>query len=149
MKKLSLVLMSVLILCATAVKANTVCPKEFSLTNEQVLKMDEFTTQRMADIKKIEDEIKAKYEEIIVVKNTKIAERFQQEKIAQLNKEIKALKKELAKADKKYEKDFIKTYNSILTKEQAKTMKLKKQIKIFNRPCTLPAYPDNIKKERG
>ena len=149
MKNLSLILLAVFMLTIASVQAKTNCVSEISLTSEQVSIMDDFTSKRIAEIKKIEDEIKGKYDEITVVKNTKIAERFQQEKISNLNKDIKALKKDLAKADKKYEKDFIKTYNSILTKEQAKTMKLKKQLKIFNRPCTLPAYPDNIKKERG
>ena len=148
MKKI-LLLSVILVLTAINIYSSKVYSSEMSLTNAQVVKMDEFMSKRLSEIKKIEDEIQAKKDEIVVVKNTKIAERFQQEKIAVLNKDIKVLENNLRKAEKKYQKDYMKTYNSLLTKEQAKTMKLKKKFILFDKPCTLPSFPDNIKKERN
>lgn len=148
MKKITL-LFALLLVCGLTVKVNTADAKDIRLTEEQVQRFDEFRAERLAEIQKIEDEITAKQAEIVVVKNTKIAERFQQEKIKVLNKDIKKLEKQLKKAEDKFQKDFITTYNSMLTKEQAKTMKLKKRFFIFDKPCTLPSYPDDIKKERN
>ena len=149
MKKIIFMIFAIFVLTVSTFQLEIAYSSDTALTNEQVLKMDEFMSTRLSKIKNIEDEIQSKKDEITVVKNTKIAERFQQEKIAILNKDIKSLEKELKKAEKKYQKDYIKTYNSLLTKEQSKTMRLKKKIILFDKPCTLPAYPDNIKKERN
>jgi hypothetical protein len=149
MKKLSIALITVVMLFSFAIKSEAFSNTEQSLTKEQVLIMDNFVSEKMKDIMTIKNQIKDKKHEIEVVKRTKITEKFQQEKIAKLNKDIDKLNKNLKKAEKKYQNDYIKKYNSILTKEQAKTMKLKNKIILKDRPCTLPAYYDNIKKERG
>jgi Spy/CpxP family protein refolding chaperone len=92
--------------------------KEFeqrlNLTNKQKEKAKLIHQQGREQIKPIMMQIEVKRQEIETVKLTRISEKMQQERIAQLNSEIKELEKQAQEVRKKNSQEFEK----ILTKKQ-------------------------------
>ncbi len=115
--------------------------KRLGLTEEQKIKAKEIRIKGHEKLKPIFDQIKAKKQEIEVVKMTRIAKQFQDEKIAKINKEIKVLQKKAHDIRKENMKEF----ESILTRAQKRTLKQMKkegrQRYHANHPCHKPMMP--------
>ena len=74
-------------------------------------------------MKPVIDEIKAKKQEAKMIKLSRMAVQMQEEKLAEIDKELKVLEKKAHEIRKQNMKDF----ESILTREQRKILKQMKQ----------------------
>ena len=98
--------------------------KKLGLTEEQKEKARELRMKGHDEIKPIIDQIKAKKQEANAVMRSRIAVEDQEKKLAEIKKEIQALKKEAKDIRIKNMKEF----ESILTDDQKKTLaKMKKE----------------------
>ena len=97
--------------------------KKLGLTEEQKVQARELRKQGFEKMKPVMDEIKAKRKEAVSVKKSNLAPKAQEEKLVQIDKDIKALEKQAHEIRKANMKEF----ESILTKEQQKTLKQMKK----------------------
>ena len=101
--------------------------KEFqtrlNLTEEQKAKAKDLRIQGHKEMKPIMDEIKAKHQEIKMVKMSKMAVQMQEEKIEELQSDLK----ELYKKAHEQKMENMKAFEKILTKEQQKELKKMKK----------------------
>lgn len=93
------------------------------LTDEQKAKAKEIRQKGHEEMKPVMEKIKVKYDEIANIKRNKMAEHAQQEQIAEVQKQIKALKRHAHEIRMKNMKEF----ESILTKKQLKELKKMKE----------------------
>lgn len=86
-------------------------------------------------MKPVLEEIKAKKQEARMVKMSRIAVQMQEEKLAQIDKELAVLEKKANEIRKQNMKDF----EAILTKDQKKILKnmKKKDVRILNAAITV------------
>lgn len=97
--------------------------KRLKLTDEQKAKAEQIRQKGHEQMKPIIDKIQEKKAEIEAVKRSKLAAKAQQEKIEQLHKDIRALKKEAHELRMQNMKEF----ESILTAKQQKELKKMKE----------------------
>ncbi len=98
--------------------------KRLKLTDEQKAKAKEIRQKGHEELKPIMDKIQEKRQEIKAVKLSRMAQRAQEERIAELRKEIMALKRHAHEIRMKNMQEF----ESILTKKQLKELnKMKKE----------------------
>ncbi len=97
--------------------------QKLGLTEAQKLKAKELRMQAHQQMKPIMDQIRDKKKEAEMVKLSRIATWAQEEKLAQIDKEIASLEKQANSLRKKNMKDF----ESILTRDQKKILKQMKQ----------------------
>lgn len=98
--------------------------KRLKLTDEQKAKAKEIRQKGHEEMKPIMDKIQEKRQEIRAVKLSRMAQRAQEERIAELRKEIGALKRHAHELRMKNMQEF----ESILTKKQLKELnKMKKE----------------------
>lgn len=97
--------------------------QRLQLTEEQKIKARELRKQGFEKIKPVIDEIKAKKQEMEMVKRSRIAVQAQEEQLAKLDEELKILEKKAHEIRKANMKEF----ESILTKDQKKILKQMKQ----------------------
>ena len=93
------------------------------LTDEQKAQAKEIRQKGIEQMKPIMEKIKEKRAEAEAVKRSRMAVEMQQEKLAQIHKEIVALKREAHELRMQNMKDF----ESILTKKQQKELKKMKE----------------------
>ena len=93
--------------------------QKLGLTAEQKTKAKEIRQKGHEQLKPLFEQIKLKKQEAEMVKLSRIATWAQEEKLAQIDKEIKDLKKQI----NEIRKDNMKEFESILTKSQKKTLK--------------------------
>lgn len=93
--------------------------KKLGLTEEQKIKAREQRKQGFEKIKPVIDQIREKKKEAEMVKLSRIAVQAQEEKLAVIDQEIKALEKQAMEIRRQNMKDF----ESILTAKQRKTLK--------------------------
>lgn len=117
--------------------------KRLKLTEEQKVKIKELQQNGREQMKPIIEQIKAKYQEAEAVKRSRMAVEMQQEKLAEIQKDIQALKKQAHDLRMQNMKDF----EAVLTKKQQKELKKMKEEgrKRFekehkNRPVFGPGY---------
>lgn len=100
--------------------------KEFeqrlNLTNKQKEKARQIHKQGREEIRPVIMKIEVKQQEIETVKLSRISEKMQQEKIAQINAEIKELEKQAQEIRKKNSQEFEKLLNK---KQRAELEKMK------------------------
>jgi len=97
--------------------------QRLKLTEEQKAKAKEIRQKGHEELKPIIDKIQEKRQEIEAVKLSRIAERAQQERIAELRKEIGALKRHAHELRMKNMQEF----ESILTRKQLRELKKMKE----------------------
>ena len=97
--------------------------QKLGLTEEQKVKAKELRKQGFEKIKPVMDQIKAKRQEVDAIKKSRIAVADQEKKIAEIDKELKTLEKQAHEIRKENMKEF----ESILTKDQRKTLKQMKK----------------------
>ena len=97
--------------------------KRLNLTDEQKAQAEALRQKGHEEMKPIMEQIKLKHQEIEAVKRSRISTQMQEEKIAQLKKEIQELKGQARELHQKNMKDF----ESILTKKQQKELKKMKE----------------------
>ena len=97
--------------------------KRLNLTDEQKAKAKEIRIQGHKDMKPIMDAIKAKHEELKMVKLSRMSTQMQEERIV----EIKADLKELHKKAHEQKMKNMKAFEEILTKDQQKELKQMKK----------------------
>ena len=117
--------------------------KRLKLTEEQKVKIKELQQNGREQMKPIIEQIQAKRQEAEAVRRSRIAVEMQQEKLAEIQKDIQALKKQAHELRMQNMKDF----EAILTKKQQKELKKMKEEgrKRFekehkNRPVFGPGY---------
>lgn len=117
--------------------------KRLKLTEEQKIKIKELQQNGREQMKPIIEQIQAKRQEAEAVRRSRIAVEMQQEKLAEIQKDIQALKKQAHELRMQNMKDF----EAILTKKQQKELKKMKEEgrKRFekehkNRPVFGPGY---------
>lgn len=118
--------------CKKCKKANCSCTrkapgadfeKRLNLTEEQKAKAEALRQKGHEEMKPIMEKIKLKKQEIEAVKLSRISTQMQEEKIAQLKKEIQELKGQARELHQQNMKDF----EAILTKKQQKELKKMKE----------------------
>ena len=97
--------------------------KRLKLTDEQKAQAEEIRQKGIEQIKPVMEQIKTKRQEAEAVKRSKMAVEMQQEKLAEIHKEIKALKMKAHELRMQNMKDF----EAILTKKQQKELKKMKE----------------------
>lgn len=97
--------------------------QKLGLTEAQKVKAKELRIKGREKMKPVIEEIKAKKQEAKMVKMSRIAVEFQEEKLAVIDAEIKVLEKKANEIRKQNMKDF----ESILTREQKKILKQMKK----------------------
>ena len=97
--------------------------KRLKLTDEQKAKAEAIRKDGFEKIKPIMEKLKEKRLEVDAVKRSKLAPQAQQEKLDQLHKEIKALKR----AAHELRMQNMKEFEGILTKKQLKELKKMKE----------------------
>ena len=117
--------------------------KRLKLTEEQKVKIKELQQNGREQMKPIIEQIQAKRQEAEAVRRSRIAVEMQQEKLAEIQKDIQALKKQAHDLRMQNMKDF----EAVLTKKQQKELKKMKEEgrKRFekehkNRPVFGPGY---------
>ena len=93
--------------------------KRLGLTEEQKLKAKEIRKNGHEKIKPVIEEIKAKKQEAKMVKMSRIAVEVQEERLAKIDAELKVLEKKANDIRKSNMKEF----ESILTRQQKRTLK--------------------------
>ena len=113
--------------------------QKLGLTEAQKIKARELRIQGRQKMKPVLEEIKAKKQEARMVKMSRIAVQMQEEKLAQIDKELAVLEKKANEIRKQNMKDF----EAILTKDQKKILKnMKKEgRKNFERGHHCPPPP--------
>lgn len=106
-----------------AMKRRAEFEKRLKLTDEQKAQAKEIRQKGHEEMKPIMDKIQEKRQEIRAVKLTKMTQRAQEERIAELHKEIGALKRHAHELRMKNMQEF----ESILTKKQLKELKKMKK----------------------
>lgn len=97
--------------------------KRLKLTVEQKAQAEQIRQQGFEKMKPIMEKIKEKYQEADAVRRSRIVEQDQKAKLAQIRKEIGALKREAHEIRMQNMKDF----EAILTQKQQKELKKMKQ----------------------
>ena len=97
--------------------------KKLGLTEEQKVQARELRKQGFEKMKPVMEQIKAKKIESKKLKESNVALKDQSEQLKKLDKEIKALEKQA----REIRKENMKEFESILTKEQQKTLKQMKE----------------------
>ena len=97
--------------------------KRLGLTEEQKIKAKEIRIKGHEKIKPVIEEIKAKKQEAKMVKMSKIAVQVQEERLTKIDKDLKILEKKAHDIRKANMKEF----ESILTREQKRTLKQMKK----------------------
>ena len=97
--------------------------QKLGLTEAQKVKAKELRIKGRERMKPVIDEIKAKKQEAKMIKLSRMAVQMQEEKLAEIDKELKVLEKKAHEIRKQNMKDF----ESILTREQRKILKQMKQ----------------------
>lgn len=97
--------------------------QKLGLTEVQKLKARELRKSGFEKIKPVMDELKAKKQEAEAIRRSKLTVAEQEEKLTVIDKDIAALKKQASEIRKQNMKDF----ESILTREQKKTLKQMKK----------------------
>ena len=97
--------------------------KRLKLTDEQKAQAEELRKKGHEEMKPIMEQIRLKHQEIEAVKLSRMATQMQEEKIAQLKKEIQELKGQAKELRQQNMKDF----EAILTKKQQKELKKMKE----------------------
>ena len=97
--------------------------KRLGLTEEQKIKARAIRTEGHKRMKPILDQIKAKKQEAEMVKLSRISVQLQEEKLAIIEAEIRKLEKQAMEI----RKTNFKKFESILTREQKKTLKQMKK----------------------
>ena len=117
--------------------------KRLKLTEEQKVKIKELQQNGREQMKPIIEQIQAKRQEAEAVRRSRIAVEMQQEKLAEIQKDIQALKKQAHELRMQNMKDF----EAILTKKQKKEFKKMKkegrerfEKEHKNRPVFGPGY---------
>ena len=126
--------------------------QKLGLTEAQKIKARELRIQGRQKMKPVLEENKAKKQEARMVKMSRIAVQMQEEKLAQIDKELAVLEKKANEIRKQNMKDF----EAILTKDQKKILKnMKKEgRKNFERghhcppppPCPEQMTPPSVSK---
>ena len=165
MKKLAIMMCTACILAGSGVIAaeTTGAPNEgiknppskeeiMNRRKAQKIKARELRIQGRQKMKPVLEEIKAKKQEARMVKMSRIAVQMQEEKLAQIDKELAVLEKKANEIRKQNMKDF----EAILTKDQKKILKnMKKEgRKNFERghhcppppPCPEQMTPPSVSK---
>ena len=93
--------------------------QKLGLTEVQKLKARELRKSGHAKIEPVMKDIKSKKQEAEMVRNSKLTVQDQEVKLTQIDKELEVLKKQAQEIRKQNMKDF----ESILTREQKKTLK--------------------------
>lgn len=97
--------------------------QKLGLTEAQKAKAKELRIKGRERMKPVIDEIKSKKQEAKMIKLSRMAVQMQEEKLAEIDKELKVLEKKAHEIRKQNMKDF----ESILTREQRKILKQMKQ----------------------
>ena len=97
--------------------------QKLGLTEAQKLKAKELRIKGREKMKPVIDEIKSKKQEAKMVKLSRMAVQAQEEKLAEIDAELKVLEKKANEIRKQNMKDF----ESILTREQRKILKQMKK----------------------
>lgn len=112
--------------------------KRLNLTEEQKAKAKDIRVKGHEKLKPVIEEIKAKKQEAKMVKMSRIAVQVQEERLDAIDKELKVLEKRAHDLRKQNMKEF----ESILTREQKKTLKQMKkegrQRYHADHPCVRP-----------
>ena len=93
--------------------------KKLNLTEVQKLKARELRKSGHEKMKPVMEQIKIKKQEAEMVRNSKLSVQAQEEKLTQIDKDLAVLEKEAQTIRKQNMKDF----ETILTKNQKKTLK--------------------------
>ena len=93
--------------------------QKLGLTEEQKVQAKALRQKGFENLKPVMEQIKAKRHEEMTIQRSRIDVSAQEEKLAAIDKDIKALEKQAGEIHKQNMKDF----EAILTKEQKKTLK--------------------------
>lgn len=93
--------------------------RRLGLTEVQKLKAKQIREQGHAKLKPVMEQIKEKHQEAEVIKLSRISVQMQEEKLAVIDEELKVLEKQAQEIRKSNMKEF----ESILTRDQKKTLK--------------------------
>lgn len=121
--------------------------KKLGLTEVQKLKARELRKEGHAKMEPVMKQIFAKKQEAEAIRNSKISVQAQEEKLAQIDKDLAELKKQADQIRKQNMKDF----ESILTREQKSTLKkmkkegrknFKRDNSLVKPPCPPPHFEE-------